>query len=363
MSRARNIKPGFFKNEVLAEMPFVYRVLFIGLWTHADREGRFEYRPRRIKAELFPYDELSVEDGIAALVDGGFLHVYEAAGKEFVQIVNWGKHQAPHHKEVGSVIPPPPGHLDRVCEGYFPLNNSIRQRIYARDGRVCRQCGATHGLSIDHITPITKGGNSNDENLQVLCLICNARKNNKIPSKADAKAMHKPCMDEAQAKQGAPCPTDSLIPDSLIPSEAIASGASAPGEPEQVKGVPAAAAADPIWHTGLAFLTRKGIPSEQARKFLGKLKREAGDIDAAALLADAEAQDITDPVPWLSAGAVTARERAKQRGSPSAPPMGKQMQGLMVLEAMKSGNRMAAGRGTERAAEDVLLVAGPDTRG
>ncbi len=221
MSRARNIKPGFFKNEVLAEMPFVYRVLFIGLWTHADREGRFEYRPRRIKAELFPYDELSVEDGIAALVDGGFLHVYEAAGKEFVQIVNWGKHQAPHHKEVGSVIPPPPGHLDRVCEGYFPLNNSIRQRIYARDGRVCRQCGATHGLSIDHITPITKGGNSNDDNLQVLCLICNARKNNKIPSKADAKAMHKPCMDEAPAMQEAPCPTDSLIPDSLIPDSLI----------------------------------------------------------------------------------------------------------------------------------------------
>lgn len=292
MSRARNIKPGFFKNEVLAEMPFVYRVLFIGLWTHADREGRFEYRPRRIKAELFPYDELSVEDGIAALVDGGFLHVYEAAGKEFVQIVNWGKHQAPHHKEVGSVIPPPPGHLDRVCEGYFPLNNSIRQRIYARDGRVCRQCGATHGLSIDHITPITKGGNSNDDNLQVLCLICNARKNNKIPSKADAKAMHKPCMDEAPAMQEAPCPTDSLIPDSLIHSEAKASG----GEPPKVT--------DPdeiIFGYGVPLLTSAGNTDKHARSFLGGLRKQHGDQLVIDKLRECLKAKPLQPLEWLAA--------------------------------------------------------------
>ena len=51
------------------------------------------------------------------------------------------------------------------------------------------------------------------------------------------------------------------------------------------------------------------------------------------------------------------------RAGPQQPqPVGKQMQGLMALEAMKSGNRMAAGRGTERAAETVLLVAGSDAR-
>ena len=49
MARARNIKPGFFKNEFLAEMPCEVRLLFIGLWTLADREGRLEDRPKRIK--------------------------------------------------------------------------------------------------------------------------------------------------------------------------------------------------------------------------------------------------------------------------------------------------------------------------
>ena len=54
MARARNIKPGFFKNELLAEMPPETRLLFMGLWCLADREGRFEDRPKKIKMELFP---------------------------------------------------------------------------------------------------------------------------------------------------------------------------------------------------------------------------------------------------------------------------------------------------------------------
>lgn len=77
-------------------------------------------------------------------------------------------------------------------------------------------------------------------------------------------------------------------------------------------GASAPKSADPIWHTGLSFLERKGIPKDQARKFLGKLKREAGDIQAAALLAEAESQDITDPIPWLSKGAISAK-----KGKPS----------------------------------------------
>ena len=32
MARARNIKPGFFDNEILGELPALTRLLFIGLW-------------------------------------------------------------------------------------------------------------------------------------------------------------------------------------------------------------------------------------------------------------------------------------------------------------------------------------------
>jgi hypothetical protein len=72
--RARNIKPGFFKNEDLADCDLSARLLFIGLWCLADREGRLEYRARKIKAEVFPYENISVEKLIKQLSDKGLFN-------------------------------------------------------------------------------------------------------------------------------------------------------------------------------------------------------------------------------------------------------------------------------------------------
>jgi hypothetical protein len=55
MPRARNIKPALFKNNVLAKEPHAVTLLFIGLWTLADKAGRLEDIPERVHAELFPY--------------------------------------------------------------------------------------------------------------------------------------------------------------------------------------------------------------------------------------------------------------------------------------------------------------------
>jgi hypothetical protein len=55
VARSRNIKPGFFLNDELAECEPLARILFAGLWCIADREGRLEDRPKRIKAEVLPY--------------------------------------------------------------------------------------------------------------------------------------------------------------------------------------------------------------------------------------------------------------------------------------------------------------------
>lgn len=107
MSRARNLKPGFFKNEVLADLPFEYRILFQGLWCLADRAGRLENRPRRIKAEIFPHDAVDVVQGLIALAGSGFIELYEVGGFQYVQIVAFSKHQNPHCKETASTIPAP----------------------------------------------------------------------------------------------------------------------------------------------------------------------------------------------------------------------------------------------------------------
>jgi DNA-binding MarR family transcriptional regulator len=106
--RARYIKPGLYKNEHLAECDPLTRLLFTGLWCMADREGRLEDRPKRIKAELLPYDNADVDAMLNDLSAHGFIQRYEVDGGRYIQIVNFTKHQRPHTNEVQSTIPEPP---------------------------------------------------------------------------------------------------------------------------------------------------------------------------------------------------------------------------------------------------------------
>lgn len=106
MARARNIKPALFKNEILGVADPIYTLLFSGLWLLADREGRLEDRPLRIKAELFPYREgLDMPAMLGWLHDSGFIYRYSFGENRYIEIANFTKHQNPHKNEVASEIP------------------------------------------------------------------------------------------------------------------------------------------------------------------------------------------------------------------------------------------------------------------
>jgi hypothetical protein len=107
MARARNIKPSFFLNEDLVELPFSTRLLFIGLWTIADREGRLNDKPRQIKMSIFPGDDVDVDKGLQELADSQFIKRYAVKGDKYIEITNFGKHQNPHIREAVSTIPAP----------------------------------------------------------------------------------------------------------------------------------------------------------------------------------------------------------------------------------------------------------------
>ena len=110
MARARNIKPAFFMNDELAEIDPLGRLLFIGLWTIADREGRLEDRPARIKVETIPYDNCDVDELLNELAKRDFIRRYEVDGVRYIQVTNFSKHQNPHRNERQSEIPAPDLH-------------------------------------------------------------------------------------------------------------------------------------------------------------------------------------------------------------------------------------------------------------
>lgn len=105
MARARNIKPSFFLNEDIVELPCEARLLFIGLWTLADREGRLENRPKKIKMSLFPADDINVSEQLSNISKYGFIELYNVDGIDVIQITNFVKHQTPHGLEKDSELP------------------------------------------------------------------------------------------------------------------------------------------------------------------------------------------------------------------------------------------------------------------
>ena len=99
MARARNIKPGFFVNDDLSDCDPLARILFIGLWTLADCEGRLKDRPRQIKAQILPYDNCDADDLLINLEQSGFIQRYLVQGQPVMQVLNFLKHQNPHKNE------------------------------------------------------------------------------------------------------------------------------------------------------------------------------------------------------------------------------------------------------------------------
>ncbi len=169
MARARIIKPTFFQNEDVAELPVVDRLLFIGLWMLADREGRLEDRPKRIKAQLFPYDDLDVDTSLNRMRDARLIERYVDATQPTIAVVNFRYWVGPESLS------------DRFKEITVSQWRVLRQAIFDRDGRACRYCGATdRPLSIDHVVPLIRGGGYEPENLVVACQNCNSRKGSKL---------------------------------------------------------------------------------------------------------------------------------------------------------------------------------------
>lgn len=110
-------------NEDIIELPFEARLLFIGLWILADREGRLENRPKKIKMSLFPADDINVAEQLENISKFGFIELYNADGIDVIQIVNFVKHQNPHGLEKDSELP----NRNGIYTAYYrnPKNKTI----------------------------------------------------------------------------------------------------------------------------------------------------------------------------------------------------------------------------------------------
>ena len=96
MARIRTIKPQFWLDEQLGTICHSARLLYIGLWNLSDDQGVFEWRPGRIKVQLFPYDDIKssdIETWLQMLLDTGDIIKFSENNAPFGYIPSFLKHQ------------------------------------------------------------------------------------------------------------------------------------------------------------------------------------------------------------------------------------------------------------------------------
>jgi translation initiation factor IF-1 len=125
MARIRTIKPDFFLDDEVAALNPLTRILFIGLWCLADKAGRLEDKPQKIKVQILPYDKYDVDKELDVLAEKGFILRYQVEGVKYIQVISFNKHQAVHGTERESIIP--------VCNGEITVKD--HEECVGREGK------------------------------------------------------------------------------------------------------------------------------------------------------------------------------------------------------------------------------------
>lgn len=111
MARIRSIKPETFTDELIGSLSRDVQLLYIGLWTLCDDDGRFRANAALVRSSLFAYDEaltpLEVGAWLHTLAEKGRILLYEVAGQQYGAVIRWQQHQKIDHPSP-SRLPPPP---------------------------------------------------------------------------------------------------------------------------------------------------------------------------------------------------------------------------------------------------------------
>jgi len=150
MARKRFLSPDIWSDASFVKLIPQERLLFIGLITLADDEGRLRASPSYLKGELFPQNGLGDEEvqrfRDRTVRQNRNILLYKVAGVEYIQLLNWTKYQSPSHP-TPSRLPPPRRFKTAPNTPESFANGSRKHReIDAKDSRNSRDLGMGRGV-------------------------------------------------------------------------------------------------------------------------------------------------------------------------------------------------------------------------
>jgi hypothetical protein len=105
MARIRSVHPGLFTDEAFMSLSMEARVLIIGIWTEADDNGVFEWKPITLKARILPADNVDTVTLLAELARLDFVNRFENGASTYGAVRNFHKYQRPKKPKIKYVLP------------------------------------------------------------------------------------------------------------------------------------------------------------------------------------------------------------------------------------------------------------------
>ncbi len=130
----------------------------IGIWLLASRtDNKLPYDPKWIASKINATDPVDLD----ALYAAGFIidHACDDDAETAEQVATPAQRAA---KSNGF--------------GSRHISDATKRIVWERDGGKCCSCDSTKNIEYDHKHPVSKGGNSEEGNIQLLCRACNRAK-------------------------------------------------------------------------------------------------------------------------------------------------------------------------------------------
>lgn len=184
MARIRSVHPALFTDEAVVSCSAAARFLFIGLWTEADDQGVFEWRPLQIKMRLLPADDVNVQTLLDELATRGLIQAFTEGARGYGAIKDFRKFQRPQKPSISFYLPPELTEFVGLEDDENLPGNALRRRLVEQQQGRCFYCETAisfyskriDSCEIDHRVPKAKGGSDDEENLVAACRACNRGK-------------------------------------------------------------------------------------------------------------------------------------------------------------------------------------------
>ncbi len=132
MARIRTIKPEFFSSADVVALSPLARLLFIGLWGIADREGRMKWRPADFKLQILPGDQCDVHELCQEITRRELVVLY---GDGLACIPTFLEHQSINPRETPSKLPAPDACPTRADASNLDVHEQRGREGKGREGK------------------------------------------------------------------------------------------------------------------------------------------------------------------------------------------------------------------------------------